>query len=206
MKPPPLPLTPPPPIKESASGHYGALGVATAASQRQIELAFRGWTERCRTGAASTAAYHRAECAYHVLSTPDSRARHDRQLGLVTHPAWAAGRGLAVRACVSRALRELGQGRVVQARQLLDRAVSLAPQDPHARSYLALVLARTGGSLHDAERHGRYALERRPREAAFFFNLAEVYAAAGLRPRANAFRVRGWHAVAISLFWRQRTV
>lgn len=193
-------------IKESAVGHYGALGVSPTVSQRQIELAFRGWTERRRMGATSTAAFHRAETAYHILSTPDSRARHDRQLGLVTHPAWMAGRGLAVRACVNRALRELGQGRVMQARQLLDRAVSIAPQDPRARSYLALVLARTGGSLHDAERHGRYAIERRPREAAFFFNLAEVYAAAGLRARAAAFRVRGWQAIAISLFLRQRTV
>ena len=46
----------------------------------------------------------------------------------------------------------------------------------------------------------RYALARRPREAAFLFNLAEVYAAAGLRARACAFRARGWHAVAASLF------
>ncbi len=194
------------PIKVRASGHYGALGVSPTVSQRQIELAFRGWTERWRTGATSLAAYHRAESAYHVLATPASRARHDRQLGLVTHPAWVAGRSLAVRACVKRALRELGKGRAVQARELLDRAVSLAPRDPHARSYLALVLARTGGSLHDAARHGRYAIERQPREAAFFFNLAEVYTAAGLRARAYAFRVRGWHAVAISLFWRNRPV
>lgn len=192
--------------KEGASGHYGALGVPPTVSQRQIELAFRGWRERHHTGAASAAAFHRAESAYHVLSTPDSRARHDRQLGLVPHPAWAARRGFDVRVCIDRALRELGQGRAVQARQLLDRAVSLAPHDPHARSYLALVLARTGGSLHDAERHGRFAIERQPREAAFFFNLAEVYAAAGLRTRACGFRVRGWHAIAISTLWRQRRV
>lgn len=194
------------PMKEGATGHYGALGVSPTVSQRQIEMAFRGWTERRRRGVASTAAFHRAENAYHVLSTPDSRARHDRQLGLVVHPAWAAKRGFDVRACVNRALRELGQGRAVQARQLLDRAVSLAPQDPHARSYLALVLARTGGSLHDAERHGRFAIERLPREAAFLFNLAEVYSAAGLRTRACGLRVRGWHAIAVSMFWRQRRV
>jgi len=194
------------PMKESGAGHYGALGVSPGASQRQIELAFRSWTDRRRSGAESIDSYRRAESAYHVLSVPDTRARHDRQLGLVPHPAWAAGRDLAVRACIRSALRELGQGRSGRARQLLDRAVSLAPADPHARSYLALVLARTGGCLHTAERHGRYAIERRPREAAFFFNLAEVYTAAGLRGRAFASRVRGWHAIAVSLLGRHRQV
>jgi Flp pilus assembly protein TadD len=193
-------------INAHASGYYEALGVSPTVSQRQIELAFRGWTERFRSGAASIEAYRRAESAYHILSAPHSRSRHDRQLGLVPHPAWAAGRDLAVRACIGRALHELEQGRIGRARHLLDHAVNLAPDDPHARSYLALVLARTGGCLHDAARHGRYALERRPREAAFFFNLGEVYAAAGLRARAHAIRGRGWLAIASSLLRRYRQV
>jgi len=191
------------PVKERASGHYGALGVSPAASQRQIELAFHAWTNQRHAGTAGIESYRRAESAYHVLAAPATRARHDRQLGLVTHPAWAAGRDLAVRACISRALRELEQGRGGRARQLLDRAVSLAPDDPHARSYLALVLARTGGCLHEAARHGRYAIERRPREAAFFFNLAEVYAVAGLRAQAYASRARGWYAIAAALLGRR---
>lgn len=194
------------PMNMCAPGHYGALGVSPAASQRQIEQAFRGWTDRRRAGAASADSYLRAETAYHLLSVPAARARHDRQLGLVMHPAWAAGRDHVARACIRRALLELGQGRAGRARQLLDRAVALSPADPHARSYLALVLARTGGSLHDAERHGRYALSRRPREAAFLFNLAEVYAAAGLRARAYESRARGWQAVVASWFRRQRQV
>jgi len=193
-------------LKKSAPGHYGALGVSPAASQRQIELAFRGWTDRRRAGAESNDSYLRAESAYHLLSSPAARLRHDRQLGLVTHPAWAAGRDLAVRGCIRRGLLELSRGRAGRARQFLDRAVSLAPENPHARSYLALALARTGGSLHDADLHGRYALSRRPQEAAFFFNLAEVYAAAGLRARACAARARGWHALAASLFWRRSRV
>lgn len=194
------------PINNSAPGYYGALGVSTAASQRQIEQAFRGWTDRRRTGAASIDSYHRAETAYHLLSVPETRARHDRQLGLVSHPAWAAGRDHLARVCIRRALFELGLGRAGRARQLLDRAVVLAPENPHARSYLALALARTGGSLHDADRHGRYALSCRPREAAFFFNLAEVYTAAGLRARAFESRARGWQAVVTALFRRQRQV
>lgn len=194
------------PLKNGAPGHYGALGVTTAASQRQIELAFRGWTDRRRAGAASTEAYLRAETAYHHLCAPDTRARHDRQLGLVTHPAWAAGRDHIARACLRRALLELGQGRAGSARQLLDRAVVLTPENPHARSYLALALVRTGGSLHDADRHARYALSRRPREAAFLFNLAEVHAAAGLRTRAHESRARGWQALVFSLFRRRRKV
>jgi len=190
------------PLTEGSAGHYGALGVEPTVTQRQIEMAFRDWRDLHRAGAASDEAYRRAESAYHVLAAPEARARHDRQLGLVPHPAWAVGSELAVRACISRALRELRQGHARRARQLLDNAVSRAPKDPHARSYLALVLARTGGCLHDAERHGRYAIGCRPREAAFFFNLAEVYAAAGLRARSYAFRVRGWQALAISLIGR----
>jgi curved DNA-binding protein CbpA len=189
-------------FKGRASGHYAALGVLPEASQRQIEVTFRGWEERCRAGEETIDAFRRAESAYHVLSAPDSRARHDRQLGLVGHPAWAAGRRRAVQDCIRRALLELGQGRPGRARLLLDRAVSLAPNDPQARSYLALALARTGGCLHDAARHGRYACSRRPREAAFFFNIAEVYAAAGLRARSYASRVRGWQALAVALFKR----
>jgi len=194
------------PLQKGEPGHYGALGISPAASQRQIEQAFRGWSDRRRAGSVSAAAYLRAENAYHHLCVPDARLRHDRQLGLVTHPAWAAGCAPAVRACIRHALLELGQGRAERARQLLDRAVSLAPGNPHARSYLALALARTGGPLHDADRHGRYALALRPREAAFFFNLAEVYAAAGLRSRACALRARGWCAVAATLFRRRAPV
>lgn len=191
------------PIQKGAPGHYGALGVTTAASQRQIELAFRDWTDRRRAGVETPESYLRAETAYHHLSVPDARARHDRQLGLVTHPAWAAGRDLVARACLRRALLELGRGRAGSARRLLGRAVVLAPENPHARSYLALALVRTGGSLHEADRHARYALSRRPREAAFLFNLAEVHRAAGLRARAHESAARGWRALVVSLFRRR---
>jgi tetratricopeptide (TPR) repeat protein len=190
--------------KACAPGHYGALGVQPSASPRQIEMAFHAWGDRLAKGVESVAAYRRAESAYHILATPDSRSRHDRQLGLLSHPAWAAGRDRAARACVRLALRELGRASPDRARLLLDRAVSLDPQEPHARSYLALALARTGGSLHEAVRHGRYAIERRPREAAFFFNLAEVYSAAGLRTRAFATRARGWQALAAAVLRRHR--
>lgn len=190
-------------VNRGPSGHYGALGVPPAASQRQIEVAFRGWAERRRAGVANEIAYLLAESAYHVLSVPDTRACHDRQLGLERHPAWAAEGDPAVRACVRLALRELGQGRAGRALRLLERAVASAPADVSARSYLALALARTGGCLHQAERHGRYALERQPFEAAFHFNLAEVYRAAGLSTRACAARMRGWRALAEAMFRRR---
>lgn len=190
--------------RSRASGHYGTLGVPPDASQRQIERAFRGWEDRRRQGAVSVDDYRRAESAYQILSVPDSRMRHDRQLGLVDHPAWATGRAVVARKCLRHALRELDQGRPGRAVPLLERAVSLCPEDPQARSYLALAIARTGGCLHDADRHGRFAVERRPREAAFLFNLAEVYGAAGLRARAWVLRARAWRAVAASLMGRAR--
>jgi len=192
--------------KECAPGHYGALGVQPSASPRQIEQAFLAWGDRLAKGKESVAAYRLAESAYHVLAAPDSRSRHDRQLGLLPHPAWAAGRDRAARDYVRLALRELERGSLDRARLFLERAVSLDPWDPQARSYLGLVLARTGGNLHEAARHGRCAIERRPREAAFFFNLAEVYSAAGLRTRALATRVRGWQTLAAAVLHRHRSV
>jgi Flp pilus assembly protein TadD len=187
------------PSGDRGTGHYAALGVLPGASQRQIEGAFRAWAGRPRSTAEQLAAYRRAEHAYHVLADPEARGRHDRQLGLVAHPAWAAGRGPLVRACVRRGLRDLESGRAGPARRWLERAVALAPQDPHARSYLALALAKTGGCLHEAARHGTCAVERRPRDPALWFNLAEVYATAGLRMRSWGCRARGWRAVAAAL-------
>jgi Flp pilus assembly protein TadD len=192
--------------KGSDPGHYGALGVRPSASPRQIEQAFLAWGDRLGKGMESLAAYRRAESAYHVLATPGSRARHDRQLGLLSHPAWAEGRDRAARDCIRLGLRELGRGSAGRARPLLERAVSLDPRDPQARSYLALVLARTGGNLHEAARHGRLAIERRPREAAFYFNLAEVYSTAGLKSRAFTTRARGWQALAGAIFRYYRSV
>lgn len=180
-------------------GLYGALGVPPTATARQIELAFRGWGERLGRGRESLAAYRRAESAYYVLSAAEARARHDRQLGLVRHPAFGETGASSAGALTRRALRELARGHAGPARVLLDRAVSRSPADPLARSYLAVALARSGGDLHEAARHGRFALEKRPGNAAFLFNLAEVYGVAGFRARALATRARGWQALAASL-------
>lgn len=180
-------------------GLYGALGVPPTATPRQIELAFRGWGERLGAGRESLAAYRRAETAYYVLSVEDARARHDRQLGLVRHPAFKETGERSDGELTRRAIRELGRGRPDRARSLLERAVARSPADPLARSYLAVALARSGGDLHEAARHGRHALGRRPGNAAFLFNLAEVYAVAGFRTRALATRARGWQALAASL-------
>lgn len=190
--------------QQGEPGHYGALGVPPTATPRQIELAFRGWGERLVAGRESVAAYRRAESAYYVLSATDARARHDRQLGLVRHPAFQSAGERGAGALIRRALRELGQGRAGRARLLLERAVACSPDDPLARSYLAVALARSGGSLHEAARHGRYAVERRRGEAAFLFNLAEVYAIAGFRARSLATRARAWHALAASLLGIRR--
>jgi Flp pilus assembly protein TadD len=194
------------PEKGCSPGHYGVLGVQPSASPRQIEQAFLAWGDRLAKGKESVAAFRRAESAYHILAAPDSRLRHDRQIGLLPHPAWAAGRDRAARDYVRLALRELECGSPDRARLFLERAVSLDPRDARARSYLGLALVRTGGSLHEAARHGRSAIERQPREAAFFFNLAEVYSAAGLRTRALTTRFRGWQALAAGMLHRHRSV
>lgn len=191
---------------DPSPGHYGALGVRPSASPRQIEQAFLAWGDRLARGEESVASYRRAECAYHALASPDSRARHDRQIGLVAHPAWSAGRDRAARDSVRHGLREIGRGEPARALPALRRAVSLDPLDPQARSYLALALARSGGNLHEAAGHGRLAVERRPREAVFHFNLAEVYSVAGLKSRALATRARGWKALAIAMLRAKKWV
>lgn len=183
-------------------GHYAALGVGSDASPAAIERAFARWAVRLRAGEVDAEAFGRAESAYHVLADRASRARHDRQLGLRGHPAWEGPRGRAARTAARRAVACLACGRAETARVLLEKAAAGAPDDPQVRSYLAVALARTRGSLHEAARHGEYAVERRPREAAFLFNLAEVYAAAGLLGRSLRMRAAGWRELARTLLPR----
>lgn len=183
-------------------GHYAALGVSPGAPQRAIEVAFASWRRRFEAGEVDSGVWRLAEAAYHVLSHPTSRARHDRQLGLCPHPAWAASSAPAAREGVRQAVALLGQGRPTRARALLERAVLALPEDPTARSYLAVALARSGGSLHAAARHAEHACARRPGQPAFLFNLAEVYAAAGLGRRALAARATAWGATALAALTR----
>lgn len=187
------------PVQEWSVGHYASLGVPVGASARSIERAFLHWRERRAAGAVADDDFLRAESAYIVLTNPALRARHDTQLGLRLHPAWALERASTARRISRFALQHLARGRPREARVLLARAVALAPDLPLARSYLGLAMAHTGGSLHEAARHGEYAVDRHPEEPAFLFNLAEVYAAAGLRGRSLRVRLRAWVAVGIRL-------
>jgi tetratricopeptide (TPR) repeat protein len=180
-------------------GHYAALGVPAGATQRAIEQAFAVWRERLSAGRVEPESFRRAESAYQVLASPASRAGHDRQLGLCRHPAWAAADKRRARFICRRGVWHLSQGRPAAARPFLERACALSPGDPLVRSYLGLALARCGTDLHEAARHGEYAVERRPGEAGFLFNLAEVYVAAGLRGRAVRMRALAWRAIAVRL-------
>lgn len=190
------------PREGGAGGHYAALGVPCGATQRVIEIAFARWRERRSAGRGEPEAFRRAETAYHILSAPQSRASHDRQLGLNPHPAWAVTGRRSARSLSRRGVWHLSRGRPEAARPLLERAAALAPADPLTRSYLGLALARNGANLHEAARHGEYAVECRPREPAFLFNLAEVYFTAGLRTRAVRTRALAWRAAAIQLLTR----
>lgn len=185
-----------------AGGHYAALGVPAGATPRSIEIAFARWRERLGAGRVEPESFRRAEAAYHVLSAPVSRASHDRQLGLTTHPAWRAAGRRSARSLSLRGVWQLSRGRPHAALRLLRLAASLSPCDPLTRSYLGLAFARTGANLHEAARHGEFAVERDPREPAFLFNLAEVYGAAGLRARAVRARALAWRAAALRFLRR----
>ncbi len=180
-------------------GHYEILGIPPGATAREVELAFARWRSRCDAGGADAEAFGRAEAAYHVLADSVARERHDRQIGLLPHPAWGEGRSRMARGWTVRAIGLLEAGRAAQARKLLERAVALGPTDARARSYLAVALARTGGSLHAAARHAERAVSLSPGEPTFLFNLAEVYAAAGLTGRMLSARARAWRATALTL-------
>ena len=136
--------------------------------------------------------YLLAEKAYHVLADQGQRAAHDRRIGRSVHPAWAAERLASARRCRRDGMRHLARGRPEASLAQFRRATVLSPEDPASRSYLALLLARTGASLHEAARHGEYAVGRNPHEPVFLFNLAAVYALAGLRTRAFRIRLRAW--------------
>lgn len=172
--------------------HYETLGIPPEAPGRAIEEAFWRWREEFRRAAVGEAAFRGAESAYRALSDPGQRARHDRRIGLVPHPAWSEPAAASARGRQEAALRALARGRLPTARRLLAEAARSRPGDPAARSYLALALARSRTSLHEAARHGEYAVRGCPGEPAFRFNLAAVYAEAGLSSRAAGLRAIAW--------------
>lgn len=186
----------------TAGGCYRDLGVGAEAGPREIEAAFVAWRAARDAGACAADAYQRAERAYHLLLSPPARARHDRQLGLVPHPAWAGGRAGAVRVALRRALHELARGRAAGARRLLEAASRSAPDDPDALSYLAVACARSGGDLYACLRRAERAAALRPGDPALLFNLAAVCASAGLRRRSLAAAAAGWRRLAASLLRR----
>lgn len=190
--------------RTSAGGCYRALGVRPDAGQREIESAFLAWRTARAAGAGDADGYRRAEFAYHLLSEPLARARHDRQLGLRQHPAWTAECAGAVRGALRRAVQDLACGRALTARRRLETAVRLAPEDPDALSYLALATARTGGELHRGLRQAERAVGLRPGDPALLFNLAVVCAAAGLTSRSLAAWAAAWRSVFSVLVPRRR--
>jgi curved DNA-binding protein CbpA len=172
--------------------HYETLGVPPEAGARAIEEAFLRWGEQFRQSVVGEGAFRAAETAYRTLADPGQRALHDRRLGRVLHPAWGEPAAGPARRWHEAALRALARGRLPAARRLLAQAVRARPHDPAPRSYLALALARSGAALHEAARHGEYAVRQCPGEPAFRFNLAAVYDAADLRTRAAGVRAAGW--------------
>ena len=190
--------------RKTACGCYRDLGVRPDAGPREIETSFLAWRDARAAGACAADDYLRAEHAYHLLSEPRARARHDRQLGLIRHPAWAAETAADVHETLRRALHDLARGRATRARRRLESAVRLAPDDPDALSYLALAAARTGGELHAGLRGAQRAAALRPGDPGLLFNLATVCDAAGLQRRSLEARARGWMAVVAALAWGER--
>jgi Flp pilus assembly protein TadD len=79
-------------------------------------------------------------------------------------------------------------GREKRALASLRRAVKLDPRNALYLSYLALLTARSGGSLGQAVRYGQEALEREPGDRGIALNLAVVLEMAGMHMRARRIR------------------
>lgn len=82
--------------------------------------------------------------------------------------------GLAALRCRS-AECEAQQAGYEAARKAFQRSVELLPDFPDALSFLGYTELATGGSLADAEKHLKAAIELLPRREDYRFNLAQVY-------------------------------
>ena len=171
--------------------YYQELGIPVRSTQKEIEIAFWGRQEEYRRRKMTDELFRLAEEAYQVLSDPARRGDYDRQIGLVIHPAWRSDSKGAARRCFRAGLNRMARGRETEALALLERSVRLDPEEPHPRSYLALLIARTGGCRHTAVHHGRRAAEAAPDAVNILWNLSRVYRLVGLKGRA-AVSAAGW--------------
>jgi curved DNA-binding protein CbpA len=168
--------------------YYQDLGISPAASRKEVERAFWIRQRQCRCGSGSADARRRIEEAYLTLSDPPRRRDYDRRLGCRLHPAWKDGSRETARVMFRNSMLMLEGGREERALASLRRAVNLDPRNALYLSYLALLTARSGGSLGQAVRYGQEALERAPGDRGIALNLAVILEMAGMRRRARRIR------------------
>lgn len=164
--------------------HYEELGISTSATQKQVERAFY----LRRKGGGRAALSGRVDAAYAILSDPQRRRAYDRRIGCSPHPAWVDASPVEAKEVFERGLDLFRKGRCARALPYVRHAVALDPRKPLYGSYLALLIAVTGGNLRDAVRLGRRAWEHEPGSRPVAMNLAAVYEIAGLARRAGRIR------------------
>lgn len=170
---------------------YADLGVPRSASQKEIETALWLWRERWRRGDALEERLRKAEQAYLTLSDPCRRRAYDRLLGVSRHPAWKEERPrrtVAARKVFRRCQALMRRGDDEGALRMARRAAALDPGCALYWSALGLLVARSGGCLREAVRHGQRGYELEPAERRIALNLAAIYEKAGLRKRALRLR------------------
>jgi tetratricopeptide (TPR) repeat protein len=170
---------------------YADLGVSRSASQKEIETALWRWREKWRRGEALEENLRKAEQAYLTLSDSHRRRAYDRLLGINRHPAWVEERprrSVTARKVFRRCRALMKRGDDQGALTLARRAAALDPGCALYWSALGLLVARSGGCLREAVRHGQRGYELEPAERRVALSLAAIYEKAGLRKRALRLR------------------
>jgi curved DNA-binding protein CbpA len=170
--------------------YYDDLGIPSSASRKAIEMAY--WRQQGKAPAVGRSAEscRRAEEAYLTLADPEKRRSYDRLLGLGSHPAWTPSSSRRAASLLRAAAAMAKRGRNRKALPLARRAVALDPGNAACRSFLGLLVARTGGSLREAAGHCRGAYERSPHEKEIVVNYAAICEMTGLHKRAAGLRQR----------------
>ena len=123
--------------------------------------------------------------AFNVLSRPETRERYDRDLFQGVTKAKAVDPKEISRRLAIKGAQSFRDGKVQEARESLELAVSHDDDNARAHYFLALALARTAGRQRDALRHIGRAGQLEATNPAIRAEEAQMFLAAGMATRAR---------------------
>jgi curved DNA-binding protein CbpA len=177
-----------------AKDHYATLSVARNASPEQIRVRFRELArsrhpDRFR-GAEKAEAERDFQAiteAFNVLSDPERRRLHDRELARADEPPRAGDRAQLLRAYMERGVKAYRDRSYVEAAENFDRATQTEPDNASAWHHLAIACSQQPRWRSRAMSAAARACELEPMNPAYLKLAGRLFAAAGMTARAEQY-------------------